>query len=34
VLDAAVQHAVSVQGHEDTLELREKIKQMFKDERD
>jgi hypothetical protein len=34
VLDAAMQHAVSVYGHENTPKLREKIKQMFKDERD
>ena len=34
VLDAAVQHAVSVHGHENTPELRAQIKQMLKDERD
>ena len=34
VLDAAVQHAASVHGHENTPELREQIKQMLKDERD
>ena len=34
VLDAAVQHAVSVHGHENAPELREKIKQMLKDGRD
>jgi predicted small metal-binding protein len=34
VLDAAVQHAVSVHGHENAPEPREKIKQMLKDERD
>lgn len=34
VLDAAVLHAVSVQGHENTPELRVRIKQMLKDERD
>jgi predicted small metal-binding protein len=34
VLDAAVQHAVSVHGHENTPELREHIKSMLKDERD
>lgn len=34
VLDAAVLHAVSVHGHENTQELRERIKQMLKDERD
>ena len=34
VLDAAVEHAASVHGHENTLELREQIKQMLKNERD
>ena len=34
VLEAAVQHASSVRGHENTPELREQIKQMLKDERD
>jgi len=34
VLDAAVQHAISVHGHENMPELRERIKQMLKDERD
>lgn len=34
VLDAAVLHAVSVHGHENTPELRAQIKQMLKDERD
>ena len=34
VLDAAVQHAASVHGHENTPELREQIKQMLKDQRD
>jgi predicted small metal-binding protein len=34
VLDAAVQHAASVHGHQNTPELREQIKQMLKDERD
>jgi hypothetical protein len=34
VLDAAVQHAVSVHGHGNTPELREQIKSMLKDERD
>ena len=33
-LDAAVQHATSVDGHENTPELREKIKSMLKDERE
>ena len=32
VLDAAVQHAASVHGHENTPELREQIKSMVKDE--
>jgi len=32
VMDAAVQHAVSAHGHEETPELREQIKSMFKDE--
>jgi hypothetical protein len=34
VLDAAVLHAVSVHGHENTPELRAQIKQMLKNERD
>jgi predicted small metal-binding protein len=34
VLDAAVQHAVSVHGHQDTPELREQIKSMLKVEAD
>jgi predicted small metal-binding protein len=34
VLDAAVQHAVSAHGHENTQELREQIKSMLKDESD
>jgi predicted small metal-binding protein len=34
VLDAAVEHAASVHGHQNTPELREQIKQMLKDERD
>ena len=34
VLDAAVQHAASVHGHQNTAELREQIKSMLKDERD
>jgi hypothetical protein len=33
VLDAAVQHAVSVHGHKNSPELREQIKSMLKDER-
>ena len=32
VLDAAVQHAVSVHGHENTPELREQLRQSLKDE--
>ena len=31
VLDAAVQHAASVHGHENTPELREQIRSMLKD---
>lgn len=31
-LDAAVQHAVSAHGHENTLELREQLRQALKDE--
>jgi Protein of unknown function (DUF1059) len=34
VLDAAVQHAAYVHGHENTPELREKIRSMLKGERD
>ena len=34
VLDAAVQHAVSSHGHENTPELRDEIKSMLKDESD
>ena len=34
VLDAAVHHAVSAHGHDNTPELREQIKSMLKDERD
>ena len=34
VLDAAVQHAVSARGHDNTPELREQIKSMLKDESD
>jgi predicted small metal-binding protein len=30
LLEAAVQHAVAVHGHDDTPELRETLKQMFK----
>jgi predicted small metal-binding protein len=32
LLEAAVQHAVSVHGHTDTPELRETLRSMFKDE--
>ena len=32
VVDAAVIHAVTAHGHEDTPELREQIRQMLKDE--
>jgi predicted small metal-binding protein len=32
VVNAAVQHAVSAHGHEETPELREQIKSMLKDE--
>jgi predicted small metal-binding protein len=32
LLDAAVQHAVAVHGHQDSIELREQIKAAFKDE--
>ena len=34
VLDAAVQHAVSAHGHENTPELRDETKSMLKDEND
>jgi predicted small metal-binding protein len=34
VLDAAVQHAASIHGHENTPELREHLRSMLKDERD
>jgi predicted small metal-binding protein len=34
VLDAAVRHAVSAHGHEETPGLREQIKSMLKDESD
>lgn len=32
VVHAAVRHAVSAHGYEETLELREQIKSMLKDE--
>jgi predicted small metal-binding protein len=31
LLEAAVQHAVAVHGHQDTPELREQLKGLFKD---
>jgi predicted small metal-binding protein len=34
VLDAAVQHAVSVHGHAKSPELREQLKSMLNDESD
>ena len=34
VLDAAVQHAASVHGHENSPALREQIKSLLKDEND
>ena len=34
VLDAAVQHAVSAHGHQNSLELRDQLKSMLKDEND
>ena len=34
VLDAAMQHAVSTHGHQNTPELREQIKSMLKEEAD
>jgi hypothetical protein len=34
VLDAAVQHAVSVHGHENSPELREEIRTLLRDERE
>jgi predicted small metal-binding protein len=33
LLEAAVQHAVSVHGHEDTPELREQLRTAFREER-
>jgi predicted small metal-binding protein len=32
VLEAAVQHAVSAHGHENSAELREQLRQSLKDE--
>jgi predicted small metal-binding protein len=34
LLDAAVEHAVSAHGHEETPELREQIKSMLKNDAD
>ena len=31
LLEAAVEHSVAVHGHEDTPELREQLRQSFKD---
>lgn len=31
LLEVAVQHAVAVHGHKDTPELREQIRQLFKE---
>ena len=31
LLEVAVQHAVAVHGHEDTPQLREQLKSLFKD---
>jgi len=31
LLQAAVQHAVTVHGHEDTPQLREQLRQLFKE---
>jgi predicted small metal-binding protein len=33
LLDAAVQHAVAVHGHQDTPELREQLRKLLQDER-
>jgi predicted small metal-binding protein len=33
LLEAAVQHAVAVHGHQDTPELRQEIRKAFKDEK-
>jgi predicted small metal-binding protein len=33
LLEAAVQHAVSVHGHEDTPELRQQLITLFREER-
>ena len=34
VLDAAVQHAVSAHGHENSPELRDQLKSMLQEEND
>jgi predicted small metal-binding protein len=34
VLDAAIQHAASVHGHQNTPELRDQIRSMLKDSSD
>lgn len=31
LMEAAVQHAVAVHGHEDTPQLREQLQQLFKE---
>ena len=33
LMEAAVQHAVSVHGHEDTPDLREQMKKAFREEK-
>ena len=33
LLEAAVQHAVSVHGHEDTPDLREQLQKAFREEK-
>jgi len=33
LLEAAVQHAVSVHGHEDTEELRDQLRSAFREDR-
>ncbi len=33
LMEAAIQHAVSVHGHKDTPEFREQLRKTFKDER-
>jgi predicted small metal-binding protein len=34
VLDAAVQHAVSIHGHSESADLRQELRLMMKDEND